>query len=309
MPIENIQEIRNTQFPAINPVEEIMKIFIPDIIDGVPNRNGLIWVINGSGGSGKTSMMLNFFKHNELYRGKFDNVYYICPGSSFDSVKDHPFADHEKVYHELTAELLYALYDELDAKKESYVANMKKWKQQQLERKKKTKKKPRIIEDEEFVQGEEEEMLEEPELEYHCIIIDDMADALKEKSIVKALNKILPKSRHLQVAIIFTLQSYKYFPKIARKQITNITIFKPKNSEEWNDIAKELLLMNQEDGLVIYDRIFSEPYSHLDIDTVDNKLYKNFNLLDITYSNNLKIKNSISNQSNEPSKDSEAISK
>jgi GTPase SAR1 family protein len=34
-------------------------------------------VLAGSGGSGKTSMLLNFFRWNELYRGKFHNVYYI----------------------------------------------------------------------------------------------------------------------------------------------------------------------------------------------------------------------------------------
>jgi hypothetical protein len=102
-----------------------------------------------------------------------------------------------------------------------------------------------------------------------------MADALKDKNIIKA--------RHIQTAFIFTLQSYYYFPKILRKQITNITIFKPKNSEEWNSIAKELLLMNQEDGLVLYEHVFDEPYTHLDIDTISNLLYKNFNLLNITY--------------------------
>ena len=133
-----------------------------------------------------------------------------------------------------------------------------------------------------FTEGKLED--DEPlEPQYNCIIIDDMADALKDKNIIKALNKMLIKARHIQTAFIFTLQSYYYFPKILRKQITNITIFKPKNSEEWNSIAKELLLMNQEDGLVLYEHVFDEPYTHLDIDTVSNTLYKNFNQLDITY--------------------------
>jgi uncharacterized protein involved in tolerance to divalent cations len=108
-----------------------------------------------------------------------------------------------------------------------------------------------------------------------------MASSLKENDIAKQLNKMLIKARHISCAFVFTLQSYYYFPKILRKQIVFITIFKPKNVEEWNSISKELLNMNKEDALVLYNYIYSEPYAHLDLDTVDNKVYKNFNLLQI----------------------------
>ena len=78
---------------------------------------------------------------------------------------------------------------------------------------------------------------------------------------------------------LFTLQSYYYFPKILRKQITYITIFKPKNIEEFYSLSKELFNMNQDDALKIYDFVFSEPYTHLDVDTVTNTYYKMFNKL------------------------------
>jgi hypothetical protein len=246
MPIQEIHLIPNENLPKkLTPVKEVMNIKIPDVIDGVPNRNGFIWVLTGSGGSGKTSLMLNFFKRKELYRNKFHNVYYICPMSSFLSVEKHPFDGHDKVYHELTVDLLQSLYEELSNKKESD---------------------------------------EEPE--YSCIIIDDMASSLKENDIQKQLNKMLIKARHINCAFIFTLQSYYYFPKILRKQITNITIFKPKNVEEWNSISKELLNMNKEDALTIYNFVYDEPYTHLDLDTVDNNVYKNFNLLNLISNNN-----------------------
>jgi hypothetical protein len=160
--------------------------------------------------------------------------------------------------------------------KENYVMRMEK-------RKKKNRKndEPRFEDEDDYDAHKEDDEPLEPQ--YHCIIIDDMAGALKDKSIVKALSLILPNARHIQTAFIFTLQSYYYFPKIMRKQITNITIYKPKKLGEWNSIAKELLLMNQEDGLQLYDYVFNEPYTHLNIDTVSNLLYKNFNLLNITY--------------------------
>ena len=241
MGIKDIIQIKNEQLPkTITPIKEVMNIKIPDIIDGIPNRNGFIWVLTGSGGSGKTSLLLNFFKRKEFYRSKFHNIFYICPMSSFLSVQKHPFSSHDKVYHELTVEVLESIYSQLCEMKES-----------------------------------------NEEQEYNCIIIDDMASSLKENDIQKSLNKMLIKARHLNCAFIFTLQSYFYFPKMLRKQITNITMFKSKNVEEANTIFNELLNMNKDDALILYNYVFDEPYTHLDIDTVDNKVYKNFHLLQI----------------------------
>ena len=36
------------------------------------------------------------------------------------------------------------------------------------------------------------------------------------------------------------------------------------------------------DAKKLYDYVFEKEYSHLDIDTIENKLYRNFNLLEIT---------------------------
>ena len=110
-----------------------------------------------------------------------------------------------------------------------------------------------------------------------------MADSLKEAGVQEMLNKMLIKARHLNTCFIFTLQSYYYFPKILRKQITNISIFKPKNTEEWESIAKELLGMKKDDAITLYDFIYDKEYTHLDLDTVENLKYKNFNLLNIEY--------------------------
>jgi hypothetical protein len=34
-------------------------------------------------------------------------------------------------------------------------------------------------------------------------------------------------------------------------------------------------------SIELHDYVFDAPYNHLDIDTVNNKTYKNFNMLDI----------------------------
>ena len=240
MPIKDIIEVENKSFPRDQkPIKERMDINVPLIIaDNIPKRNGSIYVLCGSGGSGKTSLLLNMFKTKQLYRKKFYNIFYICPTVSFLSVDKHPFKDHEQVYHELTYCVLEDIYNELVALKEK-------------------EKKP----------------------VYSLIIIDDMADSMKDLSILKILNRMIIKARHINCCFFFTLQSYYYFPKILRKQITYITIFKPKNIEEFYSLSKELFNINQDDALKIYDFVFSEPYAHLDVDTVTNTYYKNFNKL------------------------------
>ena len=216
--------------------------------------------------------MLNLFKNSKLYKGVFHNIYYFCPISSYLSVDKHPFTNKKNVfiYHDLNVENLNEVFNTLTEKKERYIEYIE-------NKKNKTKlTKGAYFEDE----SEEEE--EKVELEYSICIIDDMANELKNNDIQKQLNKMLIKSRHLNCAYIFTLQSYYYFPKILRKQITNITIFKTKNTEEWNSIAKELLNLNLDDSLLLYDYIYDKPYTHLDLDTLTNKLYKDFNELILT---------------------------
>ena len=240
MTIKDITMIENKSFPKNQtPIKEKMDIYIPKITaENIPKRNGSIYVLCGSGGSGKTSLMLNMFKTKLLYLKKFHNIFYICPTTSFLSVEKHPFQDHENVYHELTYSVLEDIYNELIELKEK-------------------EKKP----------------------VYSLIIIDDMASSLKDKGILTMLNRMIIKARHINCCFFFTLQSYYYFPKILRKQITYITMFKPKNIEEFYSITKELFNMNQDDSLKLYDYVFDVPYSHLDIDTVTNEYYKNFNKL------------------------------
>ena len=261
-----INEVQNpNDIKQLKPIKEKQDIFIPDIADtNIPRRNGSIWVLSGSGGSGKTSLMLSMFKSKNYYRGKFHNIHYICPPCSMDSVQNHPFANHDKVYNDLTIEILDNIYNQLVDDKP-------------VEKKSKSKKKSKYADD---VESEDEKEIEN-EIEYSCLIVDDFADRLKQKDIQNYLKKFLVKTRHLKCAVIFTLQSYYLFPKLLRKMIHYATIFAPRNIEERISIGKELVNMNQDDTLKLFDYVFDAPYNHMSLDTVDNKIYKNFNLLEI----------------------------
>jgi hypothetical protein len=94
---------------------------------------------------------------------------------------------------------------------------------------------------------------------------------------------LLIKTRHIGLSVIFTLQAYNLFPLVLRKMISNISLFKPKNKLEVISIQSELIPLNKDDTNELLMFVFSEPYSHLDIDTSNNELRKNFNLLTLEH--------------------------
>lgn len=268
-----IEEIKNPNQFKMKPIKEKQDIYIPDIKDeNISKRNGMIFCLTGSGGSGKSSLLLNMFRDKNYYRGKFHNIYLFTPVSSFLSVENHPFKNHDKVYHELTVSHLDNLYNQMVAMREGHEDYLEK-------KKKKSKNKNSVDGYGDEINEDDEEDDENKEIQYNCIIIDDFADALKDNEIMKQLNKMLIKARHICCAFIFTLQTYYYFPKNLRKQITYLTMFKSKNIEEFNSIAKELFNMNKDDALQLFNYVFNEPYTHLDVDLVNNIYYKNFNKL------------------------------
>jgi len=249
MTIITINEIQNKNMPKFQVIKENQDIYVPNIdAANISKRNGMVYILTGSGGSGKTNLLLNLFKNRHCYRNKFHNIFYFCPEASFLSVTKHPFEKHDKVYHNMTVDILYSIYEQL--------CDLKSGK-------------------------DKTDSDSDDEVEYNCIIIDDFADCLKNKDIERVFNMMLIKARHLRCAFIFTLQSYYYFPKILRKQLTYITIFKPKNIEEWFSISNELLNLNKDDGLKLYNYVFDANYNHLDLDTVENLIYKNYNILEL----------------------------
>ena len=146
----NITEIKNINIPNITPIKENQKIYIPNIdAANISKRNGMVYILTGSGGSGKTNLLLNLFRNRHCYKNKFHNIHYFCPEASFLSVLKHPFEKHDKVYHELTADILFSIYEQL--------CDLKAGK-------------------------DKTESDDEDDVEYNCIIIDDFGFKTKRYS-------------------------------------------------------------------------------------------------------------------------------
>ena len=238
-----ITEIKN-DLPRATPTKELMNIYIDGIDDNLPNRNGSVTAIIGSAGSGKSSLLLSMFRNPHFYKKKYNHIYLFTPEGSFKSVTNHPFNEHDKVFHELEVDDLMNMEEELLAIKDECIEN-------------------------------------DYELEHTCCIIDDYASDLKDKQLIRVLKKLLTKSRHILCSFIFTLQAYNMMPLVLRKQITNVILFKPKNNVELESVRKELLGLNESKTQELMDYVFDAPYNHLSIDTTTGELRKNFNLLKI----------------------------
>ena len=61
MTIVDIIETKNKLYKKPKVLGEKMDLYIPDIPNYVSNRNGMIYILTGSGGSGKTNLLLNLF--------------------------------------------------------------------------------------------------------------------------------------------------------------------------------------------------------------------------------------------------------
>ena len=239
----DIKEIEN-DLPATKPVYEMFGVHIDDINENLPRHNGSIWAICGKGGSGKSSMFLSLFKSKKLLRSHFDEIHYIVRMSSFNSVKKNPFQKHDKIHHELTADLLHTIHEEALERKEQSLDN------------------------------------NDP-VEHTAIIIDDFGALLKNLEIQQALKEIMNIARHANLYIIFIVQTYRMIPAELRRILTHVTLFRP-NAEEWSLIMNELILKKKDVCEQIYNYVFDKPFNHLDINMKDGTLRKNFKLLEIT---------------------------
>jgi len=58
-------------------------------------------------------------------------------------------------------------------------------------------------------------------------------------------------------------------------------LFKPRNKKELETIFSELVYLPKEDQLKVAKHVWAEPHTFMFINTGENKIYKNFNYLQI----------------------------
>ena len=97
MSLKKIIEIENKDYKKGKILKEKMDIFIPDVKPYFSCRNGMVYVLVGSGGSGKTQLLMRLFKNKDAYYKNFHHIYYFCCELIF-IIRGSPFQKNTRIH-------------------------------------------------------------------------------------------------------------------------------------------------------------------------------------------------------------------
>jgi len=117
--------------------------------------------------------------------------------------------------------------------------------------------------------------------ENSLMYLDDMSSYLKNNDVKQLLNMIVRNRRHLRCSIMNCVQNYNSIPLDNRKLITHLWQGKLTNKKEAENIFSELMFQPKEVYEAILRYTFKKPHDFLYLDIVNNKIYKNWNELNI----------------------------
>jgi len=113
--------------------------------------------------------------------------------------------------------------------------------------------------------------------DFHTLFIfDDMVNKFKKNQ--RIIKKMIMNRRHHNISIIMITQRYNLIPLEIRTQLSHLITFKM-NKRELYEIYDELFNIKKEQYEAIINYIFNEKYVFMLYDNINNKIYKNFNLL------------------------------
>ena len=112
-----------------------------------------------------------------------------------------------------------------------------------------------------------------------CLVIDDQTAFLKDKANERLLKYLIFNRRHLRLSIFLLAQSYNQVPLSIRKTLSHFTMFAPPNKKEYQSLFDELIFLPKETADDIVRYVFKNKHDTLMGNTLDGKLYRNFNLL------------------------------
>lgn len=117
--------------------------------------------------------------------------------------------------------------------------------------------------------------------ENSLLFMDDMASYMKDNDVRKLLNMIIRNRRHLRCSIMNCVQSYNSIPLDNRKLITHLWSGKISNKKEAQNIFEELVFQPKVVYEALLKYIYKKPHDFMFMNVIDNKIYKNWNELNI----------------------------
>lgn len=237
----------------------------------LPISNGVIWILNGMKGSGKSTLMINSLSKGSPYFQQYDKIYFCSPTAEKDSKLAKLVGEtkqNDNYYNEFHNEIMCEILEKIKEFNEEYIKAQEEDSEDDEDpvfgkkTKKKKSKKPRII--------------RQP---HSLLILDDCIHAISKSSKDNYLNQIITQSRHFKTDVWITTQKYNKLPTIIRTNADLLTVFPTNNSKEFetieNDWSIDPKLLKE-----VYDfAISKEPNSFLHISFFSGKptFYQKFN--------------------------------
>ena len=213
------------------------------ILYGLPTRSILL----GPSGSGKSVLLVNMIL--DIYRGCFEKVYIFSPSITLDKTWT-PVKEYCKTHLNQKDENEY-YFSEYNPSDLEYIINLQ----------------YKII--------EYQKQIGLKHLYQICIIIDDFIDQPKFcHSSNSLLNSLYIRGRHLCISTIASTQGYKCISPLIRKNITELFIFRLRNSSDLYAWIEELSAVYDKDTLYnMYKMVTDQPFAFLYINlmTSDKK--------------------------------------
>lgn len=107
------------------------------------------------------------------------------------------------------------------------------------------------------------------------VIMDDVQQQLKNKTVMKLLIQMIANRRHLRTTFALCCQTYKSIPRQVRLMLTNLFIFRISKTE-MQSIFSELIESKQEHFESIVRTLFKEDHSFCFIDVNSQRIFDGF---------------------------------
>jgi polyhydroxyalkanoate synthesis regulator phasin len=172
----------------------------------LPKNMHCIWLLVGSRGRGKSTLLLNSLYKDEFYKGYYDNIFLISPTALNDS-KFKPLID------ELSKEAKY-YSSASESNVQEIMESLKVYNKEFNE--KRNKRKARSL-----------------------IIFDDCLHELPKSTQKSCIHKLITTNRHLKCSIFITTQMFKKLNPVIRTNLDMISFFQSANEHEKKNFCEE----------------------------------------------------------------------